>query len=108
MTDYADEDLLTATDLAKYLGVTPRRLRQKIVRKLVPAPIRLAGSLRWKWRTIREWTEAVDCLHRLGIDLESIDEMEPEISGNLDTDSGNKRQSVTDTGNESGKSAKPR
>lgn len=63
----SDEDLLTYAELAKYLGVSVRRLRQKVAERKCPEPLRLAGSTRWKWRTIREWTEAVDTLKRLGL-----------------------------------------
>lgn len=85
MTARDDEDLLDAADFAKYLGISARQLRDRVRARKVPRPVRYAGGPRWKWRVIRQWTEAVEFfrLHNLELEEEPAVETEEEISGSL-------------------------
>ena len=74
MPDWKDEDLLTVQQFASYLQVSQRRLRELIAERRVPTPIKLAGTTRWRWRTICEWVNAVETLQQLGIDQNADDE----------------------------------
>ena len=74
MPEWKDDDLLTAQQFATYLQVSQRRLRELIMERRVPLPLKLAGTTRWKWQTIREWVAAIETLQRLGIDLKPDDE----------------------------------
>ena len=51
-------ELLTAGDLAKRLRISIRQVRKLHSEALVPAPVRLGRSARWRSREIGEWIQA--------------------------------------------------
>ncbi len=51
-------ELLTAGDLAKRLRISIRQVRKLHSEALVPAPIRLGRSARWRAGEIGEWIQA--------------------------------------------------
>ncbi len=53
-----DPRLLTAGDLAKRLRISLRQVRKLHSEALVPAPIRLGRSVRWRLSEIGEWIQA--------------------------------------------------
>jgi excisionase family DNA binding protein len=56
--DTTDARLVTASEVAERLGVHVRTVhRLKSVGKL-PAPIRFAGSVRWRLRDLLDWIDA--------------------------------------------------
>ncbi len=60
VTDDGCEDatLLTAGDLAKRLRVSLRQVRKLHSEALVPAPVRLGRSVRWRGSEVGKWIEA--------------------------------------------------
>ncbi len=53
-----DVELLTAGDLAKRLRVSLRQVRKLHSEALVPAPVRLGRSVRWRGSEVGKWIEA--------------------------------------------------
>ena len=51
-------ELLTAGGLARRLKVSLRQIRKMHSEALVPAPVRLGRSVRWRAREIGEWIQA--------------------------------------------------
>ncbi|MCZ6651775.1 MAG: helix-turn-helix domain-containing protein [Planctomycetota bacterium] len=51
-------ELLTAGDLAKRLRVSLRQVRKLYSEALVPAPVRLGRSVRWRGSEVGRWIEA--------------------------------------------------
>jgi hypothetical protein len=62
--------------------------------------MRLAGSVRWRWRTIREWMQAIDTLKQLDVVIE--EEPAVELPGEDDDETveetGQERKSATGAG----------
>ena len=57
--DGLDEvNLLTAGDLARRLRVSLRQVRKLHSEALVPAPVRLGRSARWRGSEVGKWIEA--------------------------------------------------
>ena len=50
--------LLTAGDLAKRLRVSLRQVRKLHSEALLPAPVRLGRSMRWRGSEVGKWIEA--------------------------------------------------
>jgi len=53
-----DPRLLTAGDLAKRLRISIRQVRKLHSEALVPAPLRLGRSARWRGSEVGKWIEA--------------------------------------------------
>ena len=53
-----DPKLLTAGDLAKRLRVSLRQVRKLHSEALVPAPVRLGRSVRWRGSEVGKWIAA--------------------------------------------------
>ena len=53
-----DPRLLTAGDLAKRLRILLRQVRKLHSEALLPAPIKLSRSVRWRLSEIGEWIQA--------------------------------------------------
>ena len=53
-----DVNLLTAGDLARRLRVSLRQVRKLHSEALVPAPVRLGRSVRWRGSEVGKWIEA--------------------------------------------------
>ncbi len=53
-----DPRLLTAGDLAKRLRVSLRQVRKLHSEALLPAPVKLGRSVRWRLSEIGEWIQA--------------------------------------------------
>ena len=51
-------ELLTAGDLARRLKVSLRQVRKLHSEALVPAPVRLGRSVRWRGSEVGKWIEA--------------------------------------------------
>ena len=51
-------ELLTAGGVAKCLKISIRQVRKLDAEGLVPEPIRLKGSVRWRMSEIGEWIQA--------------------------------------------------
>ncbi len=56
--EFDDAKLLTAGDLAKRLRISLRQVRKLHAEALLPAPIRLGRSVRWRSGEIAEWIAA--------------------------------------------------
>ncbi|MCH8854101.1 MAG: helix-turn-helix domain-containing protein [Planctomycetes bacterium] len=56
--EHDDSRLLTAGDLAKRLRVSLRQVRKLHSEALVPAPVRLGRSVRWRGSEVGKWIEA--------------------------------------------------
>ena len=50
--------LLTAGDLAKRLRISIRQVRKLHSKALVPAPVKLGRSMRWRGSEVGKWIEA--------------------------------------------------
>jgi len=51
-------ELMTAGDLARRLKVSLRQVRKLHSEALVPAPVRLGRSMRWRGSEVGKWIEA--------------------------------------------------
>ena len=53
-----DDRLLTKTQLARYLAVSPRTIDRLDAARDLPRPILVAGRKRWRLSEIDEWLES--------------------------------------------------
>lgn len=60
VTAHQDNDLLSHTDLARYLGVSEKTLERMVADRSCPKPVTISKQERWRWQTIRRWIEAVE------------------------------------------------
>ncbi len=54
-----DDDLLTAKEVAAYLGIKDTQFGDARRAGEVPEPIRIGTTVRWRWGTLKEWAKAV-------------------------------------------------
>jgi excisionase family DNA binding protein len=64
---FADTDLLTKQDLARYLGVDVRTIERMVADRSCPTPTVIGSAKRWRWVTIRRWIEAIEFLQHVGV-----------------------------------------
>lgn len=53
-----ENSLLTFADLSKIVKVSIRTLYRWIDSEIIPPPIKLGGSLRWKKEDIKKWLDS--------------------------------------------------
>jgi predicted DNA-binding transcriptional regulator AlpA len=59
MHDWPDDKLLTAKEVAAYLGVKGTGFREARRAGEIPEPIYIGTSPRWRWGDLKEWTRAL-------------------------------------------------
>lgn len=53
-----EAELLSASDVARFLSVSLRQVRNLDYQGLLPIPLRLKGSVRWSRSELRAWIAA--------------------------------------------------
>jgi len=58
--EWSDDKLLTVQEFQAHLGLKESAFREKLRAQELPPPIRVGGSVRWRWGTIKMWIQAVE------------------------------------------------